>query len=254
MGNEIRHSMKGGLFAGLFVVAVGLVFLLDQQGIVSADYMFRFFWPALFIFFGLDAAMCRTSPMRRNVGIAVTAFGGLMLLSALGIVRFHIGFELIWPLAFIWFGAWIIWRSFMHSGEPGGGFWGPGAWSARLNQVMRGDSNEDQFDNVALFGGVKRRIASKNFKGGSVMSLFGGFQIDLSRAEIEGDTAVVNASSCLGGGEIRVPETWLIDVQGIALLGGYVDETHQIPPADPTKAKRLILKGTALMGGIVIKN
>ena len=99
MGNEIRHSSRGGLFAGLFVVAIGLVFLLDQQGIVSADYMFRFFWPALFIFFGLDAALCRGCGSRRNIGIFVASFGGLMLLSALGIVKFHIGFELIWPLA-----------------------------------------------------------------------------------------------------------------------------------------------------------
>lgn len=253
MGNETRH-MPRGLFAGLFIVAVGLVFLLDQEGIVSADYMLRFLWPAVFIFFGMDAAMCRTNGARRHVGYVLIGIGCLLLLSTLGILKFRIGFELIWPIAFIWFGVWIILRSFSHSGQPGGGFNWLGDWARGMNQVVRGESTESEFDNVAVFGGVKRRITSKNFRSGSVMSLFGGFQIDLTHAGIEGDTAVITASSCMGGGEIRIPEEWVIDIQGIALLGGYVDETHQIAPSDPSKAKKLIVKGTALMGGVVIKN
>jgi hypothetical protein len=86
------------------------------------------------------------------------------------------------------------------------------------------------------------------------MTFCGGFQIDLTRANMDGDSATINASCCMGGGEIRVPDTWMIDIQGMPLFGGFVDETHQMQEADPTKVKRLIIRGTALMGGIVVKN
>lgn len=252
MANEGRHIPRG-LFAGLMIASVGLVLLLDQQGVVSAEYMFRFLWPAIVIFFGVDAAMCRTSPMRRNLGFVVIGFGVLMLLSQLGLLHVHIGFELLWPLAFIWFGVWIILRSFGHAGEPGGPFNFMG-WNMRINQISNGPSNDSQFDHLSIFGGVKRRIVSKNFRGGNLMALMGGFQIDLTKAEIEGDEAVITASCCMGGGEIRIPDTWVLDLQGVPLLGGFVDETHQIAPPSGTTPKRLVIKGIALMGGIVVKN
>ena len=86
------------------------------------------------------------------------------------------------------------------------------------------------------------------------MTFCGGFHIDLTQANIEGDTATINASSCMGGGEIRVPYTWIVDMQGLPLFGGFVDETHQTEETDPAKKKRLLVKGTTLMGGIVVKN
>lgn len=252
MANELRPSSRG-LSVGLFIIAIGLVFLLDQEGIVSADYMFSFFWPAIFIFGGMDAMLCREGGNRRTFGIVLTSIGALLLLSRLRVFRFHIGFELVWPVALIWVGVWIILRAFRQGGGQGSGFEWMGSWFTRLHQGGT-DPTESQFDLVAVFGGVKRRITSQSFKGGSVMTFCGGFQIDLTRANIEGESATINASSCMGGGEIRVPDSWIIDMQGLPLFGGFVDETHQIEETDPAKKKRLHIRGTTLMGGIVVKN
>jgi hypothetical protein len=83
----------------------------------------------------------------------------------------------------------------------------------------------------------------------------GGFQIDLRQADMEGDSAVIEAMSFMGGGEIKVPETWLVSMEGISLFGAFVDETDQQSPAIAgTPQKRLIMKGASLMGGIVVKN
>lgn len=251
MANSCGRSSRG-LFAGLFIIAIGLVFLLDQEGVVSADYMFQFFWPAIFIFFGLEAALCREGGNRRIFGIVMTSIGVLLLASRFGFLHVHIGFELIWPVALIWAGIWTILHAFRSGGAgPANGWFGP-----LINRFHQGgaDSSESQFDLVAVFGGVKRRITSQNFKGGSVMTFCGGFQIDLTQANIEGESATINASSCMGGGEIRVPYSWVIDMQGLPLFGGFVDETHQSEETDPAKKKRLFVKGTTLMGGIVVKN
>lgn len=242
-----------GIAPGLFAVAIGVVFLLDQEGVVSADYMFGFFWPALFIFFGIEAMACREGGLRRTFGIVLTAVGVLILLSKIGVLRIHIGFELLWPIMLIWLGVWIILRSLSSGGGQRLGFEWLGSWATRFHQGAA-DPTESQFDLLAVFGGVKRRITSQTFRGGSVMTFCGGFQIDLTRAEIEGDSATINASCCMGGGEIRVPDSWIVDIQGLPLFGGFVDETHQVLHTDATKSKRLFVRGTALMGGVVIKN
>jgi Cell wall-active antibiotics response 4TMS YvqF len=115
------------------------------------------------------------------------------------------------------------------------------------------ESIDSEFDYMAIFGGIKQRIAVKNFRGGRLMAICGGFEIDLTRAEIEGQSAVIDASALMGGGEIRVPDTWIIELRGVALLGGYTDETHQMI-SDSATAKRLIVRGIAALGGVVIKN
>ena len=65
---------------------------------------------------------------------------------------------------------------------------------------------------MAIFGGIKQRIAVKNFRGGRLLAICGGFDIDLTRADIEGQSAVIDASALMGGGEIRVPDSWIVEI------------------------------------------
>ncbi len=116
------------------------------------------------------------------------------------------------------------------------------------------ESNESQFSYSAVLSHVERNITAKNFKSGTVSAFFGGFDIDLSRADIEGDEAVILADAFFGGGEIRIPETWHVIIEGSALFGAFMDETRQRPPDGTTAAKRLVIRGTALFGGISIQN
>lgn len=306
---------RTGLFVGLLIVAFGLVLLLDQEGIVSANYVYRYFWPAIFIFFGVELLVsCMIRGGRAVVGFLLLAFGLLLLMGALGFV--HVGFEVLWPLALIIWGIWIITRTFSPQRELGARIrdavhdsvnqkiqdsihdpihdsvsaavendpradwrarrdwrrrewrrrrdWrrqSPHDWASSVRSAIqdtfndwRGEESvEPEFDYLAIFGGIKQRVTAKKFRGGRLTALFGGFEVDLTRADIDGQTAVVDASALFGGGEIRVPPTWAIEIRGTAILGGYTDETHQ-EVTDPAAAKRLIVKGIAALGGVVIKN
>ena len=62
------------------------------------------------------------------------------------------------------------------------------------------------------------------------------------------------AATLVLGGEIRIPETWHVVIEASALFGAFMDETRQRPPEDANAAKRLIIRGTALFGGISIQN
>lgn len=315
------NRSRAGLFIGLFIVAFGLVLLLDQMGVVSVHYVYRYFWPAIFIFFGVEFMVsCRFRGGRGLLGFLMFAFGALLLVGALGFL--NVGFQTLWPVALILWGVWVITRSFgadrnlgarirdaIHDrvnqhvydsvnnatrqtttnqtntnqavGNPPPADWREArqqwreqrrqqreqwrrqshefadsvrdAVQSTISDFTGQQSADPEFDYMAIFGGIKQRVTVKNFRGGRLTAMCGGFEVDLTRADIDGQTAVIDASALMGGGEIRVPPTWIVEIQGIAILGGYTDETHQ-EIADPATAKRLIVKGIAALGGVVIKN
>ncbi len=234
---------------GALIVAAGVVLLLDQQGLINADRVFGFFWPAVFILGGsVMLADCRGRGGRGITGFVFVTIGVVLLLESLGIA--HIRFDTFWPLIVIAAGLLMIWRAI---GPPLSGSSTGRSWWDYLRSGGS-DSSGAEFNHVAVFSGFKRRTTTKNFTGGKILAVFGGFQIDLRQADIEGDSAAIEAISFMGGGEIRVPYTWNVAMEGIGFMGGYVDETDQTPPPPGTPRKQLVVKGAAIMGGIVVKN
>lgn len=253
MASDFGSRPKRGLFLGLAIVAIGVILLLDQEGMISADRIFHYFWPAIFILFGIENIFFSGGSRHRQTwGWVIFAFGLLLLGSNLG---FHfLRIENLWPLILIFVGGALVARTFglinLDSGD-----WRRWRTGWRLGRNEGGEGTTDaQFDYLAIFGGVNQRIYSRNFRGGNLLALCGGFDLDLRRAEIEGETAVIDASAFMGGGQIRVPETWLVDVRGTAVLGGYTDETAQMAPLAGTPQKRLVVKGIVVFGGVVVKN
>jgi predicted membrane protein len=244
--NSRRFSWS--LTFGLLIAAAGVILLLDQQGIIDANRVFQYFWPILCISFGL-VNLFQTGG-RRIWGIIALVVGILLVFDNLGFAR--VGFHTIWPVIIIAVGGLMVWQAIAPHSSPLNGQ--ADTLRERLNQWRRGDSSDGDFNHIAIFGGFKRRVTVKNFRGGSVMAVMGGYEIDLRQAGIEGDSATIDATSIMGGGEIKVPDNWRISMDGIGLFGAYVDETHQLPATDATPQKHLIVKGIAFMGGVVVKN
>jgi hypothetical protein len=124
----------------------------------------------------------------------------------------------------------------------------------RSGSESRPSSNTSEMNQLAIFSGFKQRNASGDFRGGTLLAIFGGFELDLRHAGMQSNEVVVDATAIMGGGEIRIPEAWDLTLLGTAIMGGYSDET-QHPEQNPTAPpKRLIVKGVVLFGGIAIKN
>jgi LiaF transmembrane domain len=246
MGSHRSYSWS--FTFGALIVAAGVVLLLDQQGLINADRVLSYFWPVVMIAAGSVMIFdCRGHGGRGLFGGILLASGVLLVLENLGVA--HIRFSTVWPLVVIAIGVLMI----LQAAGPRNG--ARSQWPEIFNRWSRTGSPDADFNGVAILGGFKRRITSKKFKGGSVLSVMGGFQIDLRQADMEGDTATIEAMSFMGGGEIKVPDTWAVSMEGISLFGAFVDETDQQAPAIAgTPQKRLIMKGASLMGGIVVKN
>jgi hypothetical protein len=101
---------------------------------------------------------------------------------------------------------------------------------------------------------VQRRSTSQEFQGGDLGAFCGGWDLDLRQAGMAGSEATIDVFCWWGGGEIKVPQEWDVVVKVLPLFGGVADKTTH-PTVQPGVApKRLVLTGTAVMGGVEVKN
>lgn len=113
-------------------------------------------------------------------------------------------------------------------------------------------SKQDYIDSVAIFGGIRKVIVSKNFKGGDVVAVFGGNEIDLSQADINGQV-VLEVTQVIGGTKLILPSHWNVRSEMVAFFGG-IEDKRQIPPGETHYEKILVLRGNSIFGGIDIRN
>jgi predicted membrane protein len=246
------RSFSWTFLIGALILGAGVVLLLDQQGIVSADRIFNYFWPGVLIAAGVVTVVdARGRGSRALWGYGMWIFGVLLVLSNLGIGHFR--FETIWPVLIIGVGVLMIWQAVSGPSVATDGS-RKSQWLDYVNPWSRSGNDDSDLNHVAIFGGFNKRSSTQTFRGGKLIALCGGWQVDLRKAEMEGDTVVIEAVAVMGGGEIKVPEHWQVSMDGVGIFGGYSDESSQQPPAPGAPVKKLIVKGVAILGGVVVKN
>ena len=114
------------------------------------------------------------------------------------------------------------------------------------------DYQEDFVDSTSIFGGAKKNIISKNFSGGDIINIFGGTELDLSRADFKG-TVIIELTTIFGGTKLIVPSNWIIKSEAVTIFGGLEDKRNSQTLSDNPE-KILLLKGTVIFGGIEIKS
>jgi predicted membrane protein len=241
--NRVRHrphSGLSGIVIGALIVAIGLVILLDNLGIVRVYDIWRF-WPVILIGFGVSRILESRAPGGQVWGGLMVLVGAAFLLDNLHILIFDFDVsQLIWPLAVIGFGVFMLLRAIDRKKYLEGT---PATTSA--------DSGAGSW---AIFSSVKRKVDSQDFKGCEAMAVFGEVKIDLRKAGMTADQAVIDVNALFGGVDIRVPETWRVEMKGAGIFGAFEDKT--VPPrVDPAvKTPQLIITGTAVFGAAKVDN
>ncbi|MBV9075268.1 MAG: hypothetical protein JOZ10_16700 [Acidobacteria bacterium] len=238
-----RRTSAGALISGLVIATVGVVLLLDRLGVASADYLFRF-WPMIFVAVGIVKLIEACHASDQVWGGFLISMGCLLTLHEFGYIHFGIG--QLWPVFLIAAGLGLAWHS-NEVREGRAGFSIPGNFTPSPN------ANPNALHMIAVFGGIERKVEGTFFDGSNVTAFFGGFKIDLSRAEMDGNEAVMYVNAVFGGGEIIAPESWRVSVEGAGIFGGYVDKTRYVPRQD-AQTKLLHVRGAAIFGGIEVKS
>ncbi|HSC46143.1 MAG TPA: DUF5668 domain-containing protein [Candidatus Acidoferrum sp.] len=231
-----RRESYGGLIPGAVILAIGTIFLLDSLGYLHARSFFQF-WPLILVVLGAAKIARHES---RVWGIALLLLGVFLQLNELGIA--HFTWNQFWPVLLIAAGLMAMWS----------------AIQARVFLERTPGDNSDPrttLDESTIFGGIEKRLNSREFRGGRLQAIFGGIELDLRDADLAEDEAVIYTNAVFGGIEIRVPETWYVAARGQGVFGGFSDSTRFSGSADGDKPKKtLIVLGTALFGGVEIRN
>lgn len=271
--NNKSNNNSSRISGGLIIIGVGLVFLFKNLGYYMPDWIFS--WHVLLIIIGLLIGYKRnfTGPgwiLMILVGVLFTA-------------RAIIGFDMsryYFPMIFIIVGLVLIfrpkgsdhdrrckarWKSRMkrkyaamgdlnipgesedwNNGEAGN-------WNrCRNRNKYAGIDKNDIVDSVNFFGGSHQKVYSQNFKGGDVIAVFGGADINLTQADFEG-VIKLDVVAIFGGVKIIIPPGWEVKSEVTAIFGG-IDDKRTLGVAATEPRKVLIIEGVAMFGGVDIRN
>ncbi|SDL07856.1 hypothetical protein SAMN05421823_104316 [Catalinimonas alkaloidigena] len=249
--NYSKHpppTRLGDILAGLIVLMVGLVLLLDQTGTDLPDWITS--WPMIPLTLGLVIG-AKTLFKGPPVWMLFTGFGLVYLINwmhpEVQIVKF------VWPAVVIAFALWMIlgrrrvWRN-----ESEGEHWKHWDKTFREQYEDAGAhrNKQDQLEAISVFGACEMNILSKSWKGGEVVTLFGGAEINLSQADIQGHV-YLEVVQIFGGTKLIIPSHWqVISSEMISVFAGIEDKRMLQKPAGLQQEKVLVLSGTAVFAGI----
>jgi predicted membrane protein len=228
---------QGRLLGGLVIVIIGGVFLARQMGIYLPDWLFNF--EMLIILVGIFIGVRHNF---RNPGWLIPVVIGTALLVNHHLYDFNLS-RYFWPIFIIAIGLFMILKSRRSSSSK---YW--------EHSVSTSTGSEDVLDCVTVFGGVKKNIISKDFRGGEAVTIFGGTELNLTQADSK-DRMVLELVQVFGGTKLIVPPHWKIHAEEMVTIFGGLNDKRPVPVQSTTDdSKVLILKGTCLFGGIDIKS
>lgn len=224
---------------GVFLIGLGFVFLLKRMDLIPDFWAHIIFsWQSLLIFIG---TLHLFKSHDRFPGIILIIVGAIFLFPKMIDIPFEIR-QFAWPVVLMAIGVLVIFKS--------RNFTPPRLFNTR----REGSFEQDRIEEVAIFGGGKRIITSKTLKGGSISAIFGGLELDLTEADIEGESAVLEVSCIFGGVGIIVNPEWDVQIQVSSILGGFDDKRKLYKrEANLVDRKLLIIKGAVIFGGGEVK-
>jgi len=229
-----RHNIPG-IVPALAVIGIGVLFLLNNLNIVYVHDWWRY-WPVILIAAGMAKMVDAEHSGGRLSGGILLCVGALFLADTLGFLR--LSWHDFWPLILIGAGLVMLWSRL--APPPAGVPASPPGHEGVLNEY-------------AIFGGVERKVMTDDFRGGHVSAMFGGVELDLRQASIRAESAVLDVNAMFGGIEIKVPTSWVVVPQVAAIFGGFSKKGAE-PSTDMPGVRRLYIKGSAIFGGVDVKN
>jgi predicted membrane protein len=242
--------LKGRAWTGVFILLIGIVALL-KAALVPLPYWF-FSWKMFLIALGVF------------IGIRHRFYGMTWLILILIGAAFltediYPDIEMrryTWPVILIILGILFIFRprnrwhwqyhqkkSPDESGEPA---------VEPITGMDATDSKEDYINATSVFGGTKKNILSKKFKGGEIVNIFGGTELNLSQSDIDGE-AIIEMTTIFGGTKLIIPTNWAVKSDAAVIFGG-IEDKRPVAPVEESTHRVLRLKGTVIFGGIDIKS
>ena len=281
-----RHKRReiGHIWAGLFLLLAGAVLILHEEGLYIPDAIYN--WHLLVAGLGIFIGLARN--FRGISWLVITAIGAIGLAEDY-YSKIHIE-PFIWPVVIILVGLMLLFRrrrpweekweakwqehklrwhanqEHLHASQrewhrtkrewkrQARREWGEAARDWRDHRRY-GDAEEmaysdERIDIASSFGTFRKKMLSKTFKGGRVMTFMGSMEIDLMQADFRG-TIRLDVTQIMGTTTILVPDHWEVRPDIHAVFADFKD--RRIQPAMRNPEKAVILTGKSVFGSVEVK-
>jgi len=226
-----RSKKTKGHIWGVVLVTLGLLLIANNLGIIPffiKQLIFR--WEMILIGIGVINLF---RPQKKHIGYILITIGVFFMLP--DFFGFPVSFRRnFWPVIFVVIGGIILFR----------------------RNKLRGSNfeNDNQLDEVAIFGGGKRKIMTQDFRGGSVISIFGGAEIDLTESTLADGNNAIEMLSIFGGTKLIVPVEWNVKIEVVSIFAGFNDKRSDRPDYRYDQQKVLYIRGFVLFAGGEIRS
>lgn len=219
-------KLHGRVIIGILLIILGALFVMRNYEILDFPYEY-FTWEYFFILIGLLFFLLSRN---KTAGIVLIAIGLFNLVPEL------------WPLLLVLVGLYIIFGrkgKFRHSTES--------------TEPGQPKNSNDYFESISIFGGGSKIINSDNFKGGNIVSIFGGSEINLTNSKLADGENSIEITALFGGTTLIVPADWNVELDVLPIFGGFGDKRMKDPNKKIQEGRKLLIKGIVLFGGGEIK-
>lgn len=235
--NWQRNQRNSKILSGILVIGAGVLILLKQTGMAIPHWILS--WEMFLI--ALGTVMLVKHNFKKTGAYIVILIGAVFLIN--DIVPDFIEPKFIWPVLIIVFGISLIFKSSLtHSKKK--------QIETEASEFKTVDS-ENYVSSAAFFSGITKRVVTKNFKGATITSVFGGNEINLAQADFNNE-ATIDVTCVFGGVTLIVPSNWKIKSDLTSIFGGIEDQRPSVIQDLETQEKTLTLKGSCVFGGIEI--
>lgn len=239
------HPVSSGLWIGMILLLAGLALLGFKLGLPIPGWLFT--WPMILILIGI---LIGIKNRFSNQGSWILLFLGFIFLANKNIAGFSSFRPYIIPVALIAAGISIMFRRRQNYTPPpssGSRFAPPAEGNTGELPPASGDDAE-YLDVHSVFGGMKKFVLSKNFKGGNIGTFMGGAEINFSQADIR-EPILLEVNNIFGGTKLIVPANWDVRNEVTAVFGG-VEDKRNLQAIVPDPGKTILIRGTCLFGGV----
>lgn len=241
-----RRQDYSRIVSGLLIIGAAVLYIIDQTGKGLPDWVFS--WPTLLISISVVAAFKRG--LNDWHWFLFFSVGALFLAGYIYPESMILQFKI--PIVLIIIGIAIIFNPKKKNKRTYERYaMGKGNYCDSSSSTESTVEMEDRVFINNIFSGVEKKVISKNFKGGDIRSTFGGCEINLINADINGEAELM-VNSQFSGVKLMVPSNWTIKSDINCVFAGIEDKRSGANVADASPDKVLVLKGTIFMAGLEI--
>jgi len=225
------------LYWGFILIVIGIMLLLDNLGVADFEDIIRDYWPLLLVFWGLGLLLRRRSGPHSqpsagssqsepsHMGSSETGFSG--------------------------------------TGSPQAGSSQMGSSQGAWSQGGSSQGESELLHQSSAFGDIAVNVTSPHFRGGSVSTIFGASNLDLSAAGIAEGEHELRIHGVFGDSRLVLPKDAAVAISANSVFGNLVifgqhkggisSEIQHVTPNYPAAPSRLKITITKVFGNIKVE-